>query len=71
MLKLVATPLWFLVGWTVTAMAAIMLNLPGVLAPVGALATAAFVWFDPARLIWPGRQAATPGRPRLLARLER
>jgi hypothetical protein len=49
---IVATGLWFLVGWTAGSMATFFLDVPAGLNAVGALTFAAFVWFDPGGRLW-------------------
>jgi hypothetical protein len=50
--RILATFLWFNVGWTAGAMASFFLGLPEGLNWVLAAAIGAVVWFDPARLLW-------------------
>jgi hypothetical protein len=50
--RILATFLWFNVGWTAGAMASFFLGLPEGLNWVMAAAIAALVWFDPANLLW-------------------
>jgi hypothetical protein len=51
--RLLATFLWFLVGWTTGSMATYFLGLPEGLNLALAAAVAAVVWWDPAHLLWP------------------
>jgi len=51
--RIAATFLWFMAGWTAGAMASFLFGLPDGLNVVLAAAVAAFVWFDPARVLWP------------------
>ena len=51
--RILATFLWANVGWAAGAMATFFLGLPeGLNIALGAT-IAAFVWFDPAHLLWP------------------
>ena len=50
--RIIATPLWFLTGWMVGAMAAFVVGLPSWIAPVTALCVAAVVALDPAGWFW-------------------
>jgi hypothetical protein len=52
MKRMIALPLWFLVGGYVGAVIAWALNLNGVLGPVLALALAGVVVLDPRHVIW-------------------
>jgi len=57
-----ATALWFLAGWSTGALVAFTLGLPGWIAPITALASAAAIALDPAHVLW--QQASTsPRRP--------
>ena len=51
--RILATILWFMVGWTVGAMATFFLSLPDGLNIALAALLGAVVWFDPAHLLWP------------------
>jgi hypothetical protein len=51
--RILATFLWFNVGWTAGAMATFFLGLPEGLNIALAAIVAAFVWWDPAHLLWP------------------
>jgi hypothetical protein len=51
--RILATFLWFMVGWTAGAMATFFLGLPEGLNIVLAIVIAAVVWWDPAHLLWP------------------
>ena len=51
--RLLATFLWFLVGWTAGSMATYFLAMPEGLNLVLAGVIAAIVWWDPAHLFWP------------------
>jgi hypothetical protein len=51
--RILATFLWFNVGWTAGAMATFFLGLPEGLSVALALILAGVVWFDPAHLLWP------------------
>jgi hypothetical protein len=53
--RILATFLWFNVGWTAGAMASFFLGLPEGLNIALALAIGALVWFDPTHLLWAGR----------------
>ena len=66
MKRIAAAPLWFLVGWFVGSVVAWTLGLGAFVAPVAAVAIAAFIVADPFRLFW-DRTAAT--RTRSIARL--
>jgi hypothetical protein len=57
--RITAAVLWFFTGWFVGAATAFVLGMSGLLAPVLAIAFAAVVAGDPARLIW------TPAAPRV------
>ena len=50
-----ATALWFLTGWFVGALGAYATGLSPVLAPILAIAAAAFVATDPRQVIWTRR----------------
>ena len=50
--RIIATPLWFLTGWMVGAMAEFVVGLPSWIPPVTALCVAAVVALDPARWFW-------------------
>lgn len=45
--RAIATALWFLAGWTMTAIVAYAVGLPEVLTPVAASVAAGLVWFGP------------------------
>jgi hypothetical protein len=51
--RILATFLWFNVGWTAGAMASFFLGLPEGFSWGLAIALAAVVWWDPAHLMWP------------------
>jgi hypothetical protein len=51
--RILATFLWFMVGWTSGAMASFFLGLPDGLNVMLAAGVGAFVWFDPAHVLWP------------------
>jgi hypothetical protein len=51
--RILATFLWFNVGWTAGAMATFFLGLPEGLSIALAAISAAFVWWDPAHILWP------------------
>jgi hypothetical protein len=51
--RILATFLWFNVGWTAGAMATFFLGLPEGLSIAMAAISAAFVWWDPAHILWP------------------
>jgi hypothetical protein len=55
--RITAAVLWFFTGWFVGAATAFVLGMSGLLAPILAVAAAAIVAGDPARLIW------TPSAP--------
>ena len=73
--RILATFLWFNVGWTAGAMATFFVGLPEGLNIALAAGIAAFVWFDPAHLLWPQGRRLMPtpptpdvaGNPRLAA----
>ena len=50
--RILATFLWFNVGWTAGAMATFLLGMPEGLNIALATIIAAVVWFDPAHLLW-------------------
>ncbi len=50
--RILATFLWFNVGWTAGAMATYFVGLPDGLNIALAVLTAAMVWWDPAHLFW-------------------
>lgn len=52
MKRIVAAPLWFLVGWYLGSASAWALGLGPLVAPIAAMALAAFVVADPRRIIW-------------------
>jgi hypothetical protein len=52
MKRLVAAPLWFLVGWYVGTAAAWVLDVSPALGVVLAVVASAFVLADPRRVIW-------------------
>jgi hypothetical protein len=51
--RILATFLWFMVGWTAGAMATFFLGLPEGLNIALAGLLAGVVWFDPGHLLWP------------------
>ena len=51
--RILATFLWFNVGWTAGAMASFFLGLPEGFSWGLAIVLAAVVWWDPAHLMWP------------------
>ena len=51
--RILATFLWFNVGWTAGAMATFFLGLPEGLNIAAAVLLAGFVWWDPAHVLWP------------------
>ena len=51
--RIVATVLWFMVGWTAGAMSTFFLGLPDGLNVALALILGAVVWFDPAHVLRP------------------
>ena len=51
--RILATFLWFNVGWTAGAMATFFLGLPDGFSWGLAIILAAVVWWDPAHLMWP------------------
>jgi hypothetical protein len=53
--RVVATILWFNVGWVVGSMSSFFLGLPGGLDLAMSVAFAAFIWWDPAHRLWPDR----------------
>jgi len=54
MKRLIAAPLWFLVGWYLGAAVSWALGLSPALGPVLAVAMAGLLVTDPRRLIWSG-----------------
>ena len=50
--RILATFLWFNVGWAAGAMASFFLGLPEGLNVVLAVVITVVVWFDPAHLLW-------------------
>ena len=50
--RILATFLWFNVGWTAGAMATFFLGLPEGLNIALAAVSTAVVWFDPMHLLW-------------------
>jgi hypothetical protein len=65
MRRIVAAPLWFLVGWYVGSVAAWALGLGAFVAPIVAVALAGLVVWDPRRMIWgrPSTGEPLPGEP--------
>ena len=61
--RVAATVLWLLVGWSATGIFVGLLGLPSALAAVGAIATAMFVWFDPSGRLWSRPSASRRVRP--------
>jgi hypothetical protein len=58
--RILATFLWFNVGWTAGAMSTFFLGLPAGLDVALAATLAAVVWFDPIHLLWgTGRKTST------------
>jgi hypothetical protein len=51
--RILATFLWFNVGWAAGAMGTFFLGLPAGLDIALATVAAAFVWWDPIHLLWP------------------
>ena len=51
--RILATFLWFNVGWTAGAMATYFLGLPDGLSWGVAIALAAVIWWDPTHALWP------------------
>jgi len=51
--RILATVLWFMVGWTGGSMASFFLGLPDGLNVALAVLIGSVVWFDPAHLLWP------------------
>jgi hypothetical protein len=51
--RILATFLWFTVGWTAGAMATFFVGLPDGLNIALAALLAGVVWFDPGHLLWP------------------
>lgn len=60
--RILATFLWFNVGWTTGAMATFFLGLPEGLNIALAAIIATLVWFDPKHLLWPADQRAKSTR---------
>ena len=54
--RILATFLWFNVGWTTGAMATFFVGLPDGLSWILALALGAVVWWDPTHRLWPVRR---------------
>ena len=52
MKRLVAAPLWFLVGWYVASVIAWTFSLGPLLAPIVGVALATLIVLDPRRVIW-------------------
>ena len=52
MKRLVAAPLWFLVGWYIGAATAWILGLSPVIAPILGFALASLIVVDPRHIIW-------------------
>jgi hypothetical protein len=52
MKRIVAAPLWFLVGWYIGSAAAWSLGLGPLVAPIVAVGLAALIVVDPRRVIW-------------------
>jgi len=52
MKRIVAAPLWFLVGWYVGSVAAWTLGLGPLVAPIVAVGLATLIVVDPRRVIW-------------------
>ena len=61
--RILATFLWFNVGWTAGAMATFFLGLPEGLNIVLAAIMTAIVWFDPMHILWPAAQTRRIRRP--------
>ena len=58
--------LWFFSGWTLGSIVAFFAGLPWVLGPMLAVLLATGVWWDPAGLFWPQRDAGpAPGGSRM------
>lgn len=53
--RVIAVPLWFLAGWFVGAAVAWMIGVTALMAPVVAVAAAAFVYLDPRNVFWHGQ----------------
>jgi hypothetical protein len=60
MKRIVAAPLWFLVGWYIGSAAAWSLGLGPLVAPIVAVALAALIVVDPRRMIWERPSTAEP-----------
>ncbi len=69
--RVVATGLWFLVGWTGASMGSYFLGLPDILAPILGLGFAAFVGLDPTGRRWSRQPRRSALLRRRLADLER
>jgi len=50
--RILATFLWFMVGWTAGAMGTFFLGLPEGLNIAMAAVIAGFVWWDPTHVLW-------------------
>jgi hypothetical protein len=61
--RILATFLWFNVGWTAGAMASYFLGLPDGLNVVLAAGLGALIWFDPRHLLWPAAPMSRVRRP--------
>jgi hypothetical protein len=61
--RILATFLWFNVGWTAGAMSTFFLGLPSGLDVALAAILAVVVWFDPIHVLWGTRQARIIRRP--------
>lgn len=62
--RILATFLWFNVGWTAGAMSTFFLGLPSGLDVALAAVLAAVVWFDPIDVLWgTGRKTRIIRRP--------
>jgi hypothetical protein len=61
--RLVATVLWFNVGWVAGSMASFFLGLPSGLDITLSLAFATVIWWDPAHLLWLDRARPVDRKP--------
>jgi len=61
--RILATFLWFNVGWTAGAMSTFFLGLPSGLDVALAAILAAVVWFDPIHVLWGTRGTRIVHRP--------
>ena len=65
--RILATLLWFTVGWTFGAMATFFLGLPQGLNIAAAAILGAVIWFDPRNRLWSAPKVKRSGTSELLA----